>query len=232
MKKQKYEVRPASVTDAGFFYALTPEDDAAQGAIGHVRIDFGRNGNEWWTTWHPRGPEKLNSPEFRTELNDLVEQLRQEGMLKDLRSMERFCQTHGGEIEDGWSRSHGYTVKTENYLYCIRCSPVQGDYHCYLSCFDRRQQARMQAVLPVGRAYFSGGEVQEFQTGEQLLKTIRDELPHMATTGFRYEILTDDAGLRKAADDLLYDFYGERNPASIKDYTEPIFRNTGMEMKF
>ena len=59
----KFEIRPASSEEAGLFYALPPEQDEALGAIGHVRIDFGRSGSEFWHTWHPRGPAELNSPE-------------------------------------------------------------------------------------------------------------------------------------------------------------------------
>ena len=64
----KYVMRPASPDEAGLFFALPPEQDEALGAIGHVRIDFGRAGNEFWHTWHPRGPSELNSPEFKVEL--------------------------------------------------------------------------------------------------------------------------------------------------------------------
>jgi hypothetical protein len=41
---------------------LLKEQDAALGSIGHVRIDFGRGGDEFWHIWHPRGDESLNSP--------------------------------------------------------------------------------------------------------------------------------------------------------------------------
>ena len=68
----KFEMRPASPDEAGLFYALTPEQDKALGTIGHVRIDFGRNGNEFWHTWWPRGPEELNSPEFKEELGQEI----------------------------------------------------------------------------------------------------------------------------------------------------------------
>ena len=61
----KFEIRPASPDEAGFFYALPPDEDARLGAIGHIRIDFGRGGDMFWHTWWPRGPEELNSPEFK-----------------------------------------------------------------------------------------------------------------------------------------------------------------------
>lgn len=82
----KFEIRPASSEEAGLFYALPPEQDEALGAIGHVRIDFGRSGSEFWHTWHPRGPAELNSPEFKTELQEVVDELRK-SVLKNFSAM-------------------------------------------------------------------------------------------------------------------------------------------------
>jgi ATP-dependent RNA circularization protein (DNA/RNA ligase family) len=42
------------------------------------------------------------------------------------------------------------------------------------------------------------------------------------TTGFRYEVLTDDPVVRKAADDILLDFFGEENPYTLSEYTQKI----------
>ena len=39
-------------------------------------MDFGRSGNEFWHTWWPRGPEELNSPAFKAELQEVVDRLR------------------------------------------------------------------------------------------------------------------------------------------------------------
>ena len=56
----RFEIRPASPEEAGLFYAQLPAEDERRGAIGHVRMDFGRSGNDFWHTWWPRGPEELN----------------------------------------------------------------------------------------------------------------------------------------------------------------------------
>lgn len=58
-------MRPASADEAEAFFAQMPEQDRQMGAIGHVRIDFGMDGDEFWHTWHPRGEESLNSDAFR-----------------------------------------------------------------------------------------------------------------------------------------------------------------------
>ena len=140
----KFEIRPASPDEADLFFALEPEEDARLGAIGHVRIDFGRSGDRFWHTWWPRGPEELNTPEFKGELDQVVGQLRR-GVLKDLTNMRRWCYGHGGEISGGWSQNYGYVVETENYRYCLRCNPVEGDYQAYLTAFDLQEQELNQA---------------------------------------------------------------------------------------
>ena len=138
-QKFKYEIKPASPDEAGLFFAMASEKDAELGCIGHVRMDFGKRGTEFWHTWWPRGPAELNSPEFKAELQEVVDEMRQ-SVLKDYASMERFCYGHGGKIQGGWVQNYGYTVDTENYRYCLRCNPVRGDYNAYLTCFDKRVQ--------------------------------------------------------------------------------------------
>ena len=134
-----FRVRPAQPGEAGAFFAQTPEQYAQMGAIGCVRMDFGKRGTAFWHTWHPRGREELNSPEFKAELQQVVDTLR-ETVLKDLPSMRHFCYENGGKIPGGWSQNYGYVVETEHYEYCLRCNPVPGDYQAYLSCYDLNEQ--------------------------------------------------------------------------------------------
>ena len=69
-----------------------------------------------------------------------------------------------------------------------------------------------QQAKPVGRITYASGEEQTFTDAQKYLDTIREELQYQATTGFRYETLTDDPAVRKAVDDILLDFAGEENP--------------------
>ena len=95
--ESQFAIRPASFDEAGLFYAMTPEEDQRLGCIGHVRMDFGHRGKEFWHTWWPRGPEELNGPEFKAELQEVVDKLRT-GVLKDLASMTKYCWDYGGEV--------------------------------------------------------------------------------------------------------------------------------------
>ena len=141
-----FRVRPAQPEEAGAFFAQTPEQNAQMGAIGCVRMDFGKRGTAFWHTWHPRGREELNSPEFKAELQQVVDTLR-ETVLKDLSSMRHFCYENGGKIPGGWSQNYGYVVETENYEYCLRCNPVPGDYQAHLLCYDLNEQKINHAYM-------------------------------------------------------------------------------------
>ena len=202
-----FRVRPAQSEEAGAFFAQALDQDVQMGAIGHVRMDFGRSGTEFWHTWHPRGSEELNTPEFKAELQQVVDTLR-ETVLKDLSSMQRFCCKNGGEIPGGWSQNYGYVVETEQYEYCLRCNPVKGDYQAYLSCFDLDEQKINHAHQPlVGRVHYINGDAQQFTDAKEYLDCIREELPFQSTSGFSFRTVTQDPTIRKAVEDIVRDFF-------------------------
>ena len=211
-------LRPASREEAGLFYSeLDEAKDEALGTVGHLRLDFGSGGKEFWSTWWPHNGNQLNTPEFKQNLQELVDALRENGPLKNLAAMGAYCRQQGGLItEDG--RSYGYIAETEHYRYCLRCTPYQGEYNGYLYIYDLRQQAMAQQNRPVGRASFANGEQREYHDPQTYLAAIRQELPYRNVTGFRYETLTDDPQVRKAVDDILLDFAGEENPRRACNY--------------
>lgn len=216
--KLNIQLRPASVEEAGLFYSQMEEgEDQALGTVGHLRMDFGQGGEEFWASWWGRGDEQLKTPEFQKELRQVVDELQRSGPLKDLKSMRAYCGSHGGAIADGGS-THGYIAETEHYRYCLRCTPLPGHYQGYLYCYDLRQQQLTQKEALVGWVTYAGGEEQTFTDAQKYLDTIREELPYQAATGFRYETLTEDPAVRKAADDLLLDFAGEENPRRACNY--------------
>ncbi len=70
----------------------------------------------------------------------------------------------------------------------------------------------------IGRVTFLNGDIKEFEDATEFIGYIREELPYHQTTGFRYEVLTDNPVTRKAADDIVYDLYGEKNQHPLEDY--------------
>lgn len=70
----------------------------------------------------------------------------------------------------------------------------------------------------VGCVTYANGDTQEFTDAEAFLECVREELPYRPTTGFRYEVLTDDPTVRKQVDDMIFDFYGEEAPCRQEDH--------------
>ena len=142
---RKFIPCPASRSEAGLFYALKPELDELLGGVGHLRMDFGRRGTEFWTSWFDHCGDKLNTPEFKAEIDEVVNELR-ETVLKDRSTMRSYCGDFGGELgKDYGEGQYGYVVETEHYRYCLRCKPQEGGYDAYLWTFDRRVQEMNQA---------------------------------------------------------------------------------------
>ena len=215
---RKFTIKAASFDEAALFYAMTPEEDQRLGCIGHVRMDFGHRGQEFWHTWWPHNEDRFNTPEFKEVLQRFVDDLRQTGLLKNLGAMDAYCWQHGGSITED-RRSYGYIAETENYRFCLRCTPFPGEYQGYLYCYDLCQQEMYRQEHPVvGRVTFASGEQQEFTDSKALLQAIREELPFRSTTGFRFETLTDDPEVKKAVDDILLDFAGEDNSRRTCNY--------------
>ena len=69
---------------------------------------------------------------------------------------------------------------------------------------------------------FVGDDDILYDDADAFLDCIREELPYRDTTGFRYEVLTDDPTVRKAVKDILFDFFDVEEPCEEEDYTQTI----------
>lgn len=148
-KDHRLCLRPASPDEAGLFYSQS-EKDTELGTVGHLRVDFGSGGKEFWSTWWPHNGNIFNTPEFKAELQEFVDELRKNGPLKNLSAMYEYCCEHGDcRLGNGSGDSYGYVAESEHYRYCLRCTPIQGDYNAYLYIYDKRQQemSKLQKLL-------------------------------------------------------------------------------------
>ena len=94
-------------------------------------------------------------------------------------------------------------------------------YYCTAYDLDVQRQNMARGKPLVGRTTYANGDAQEFTSADEFLRCVREELPYRPTTGFHYEVLTNDPAVRKAVDDMAYDFYGEENPRQLDDYQNP-----------
>ncbi len=217
-ENMKFHIRPARPEEAGLFYTPHPEEDKRLGTVGHVRMDFGRSGNEFWHTWWPRGPEELNSPVFKAELQE-VDTLRESVLKTASRWSVSAMNTAGKSAAAGhrttvtlWKRSITATACAAIRLLEIITATVRP------TTLDVQRQNMARTILLVGRVTYANGDAQEFADAEAFLECVREELPYRPTTGFRYDVLTDDPSVRRQVDDMIFDFYGEDNPRQLEEY--------------
>lgn len=129
----KYQIKCADAEQKSMFYSDC--EPALQNAcVGHLRMDFG-SGNEFYSSWF-ESRENLNDSAFKAELNEVVNELRKEGLLKNRREMQRFCDAHQSLNLD---ESCGFSVETDSHLFLLRCRPERGNYDCYCYCYDKRE---------------------------------------------------------------------------------------------
>ncbi len=141
-RNPKYKLKPMSADEFG---RLGSDDETtAPYAIGHVRIDFGRSGTEFWNTWWPKNEDKFNTPAFKTTLKDFIDDLRAVGPLRDRRAMEKYCTEHMAGKRNIWLGDvYAYTVETDHYRFGMRFDPRPGMYDCYLYAYDLDEQRRL-----------------------------------------------------------------------------------------
>lgn len=136
----KYELKCADSSQKSLFYSDC-EPALRNACIGYVRMDFG-SGSEFWTTWWGNR-EDMNDGNFKAELNDVVNCLRKDGLLKNRSEMQRAC---GNNSSLALGEAHGFSVETDKNIFLLRCQPGQG-YDCYLYCYNKQELQLAQSGL-------------------------------------------------------------------------------------
>lgn len=149
---------PPVDSDIMQLFVATPEEhalffsdekqDKASGCVGHLRGDFG-SGTEFYTTWWPHQNDTLNTPDFKKDIDRVVNWLRKDyAPLKDLSVMRGFCARYGSqsEIPGAMTPSHGFRIETKQFQYMLRCAPQKGDYNFYLYCYAKAAREQEHAI--------------------------------------------------------------------------------------
>jgi hypothetical protein len=133
-------IKPFKNSEAWLFFRLDGEEAESSGAIGHLRADFGKSGNEFYSTWFDIQPH-LKSPAFRMEFDAVINALR-ETAFASRTELERFCckQDVHPLKGDGVNipRALGFKVQTEGYTHYFRLLPGMGDYDIRCYSYDNR----------------------------------------------------------------------------------------------
>ncbi len=142
--KMEYEIQAAAPEEADFFYS-NPEMDKELGCIGHLRGDFGQSGKAFWTSWWEHQSD-LKTDAFKEEFDNLINSLRENGILKDMHSMAEYCFAHP-EARIPGSRlpeTYGFRAVTDKYRYFFRCFPHKGDNNFYIYTYQDKALRQLE----------------------------------------------------------------------------------------
>ena len=132
------------------YFSRSEEQDKSAGCVGHLRGDFG-SGKQFYTTWWPHQADRLNTPEFKADIDRTVNWLREQpdSPLHDLNAMQ-FCYKryrNSCEIKNAVLPSCAFLVESKQYVYMLRCTPTKGDYNFYMYCYQRAAFEKYRAQL-------------------------------------------------------------------------------------
>jgi len=126
------------------FFSQNMDTDKKIGCIGHLRGDFDRGGNSFFTTWFDHQPE-MNIEFFKREFDEIINFFRtneEHPILKNRQDMASYCSSHKDNNLESRKNSYGFKAVTSNYSYYFRCFPHSGDYNFYVYCYDNTRLMR------------------------------------------------------------------------------------------
>lgn len=134
---------PATEEEQGFCFSR--EDDPIDSAcVGHLRGDFGTLGKRFYTSWFSHN-NALKTQTVVTQLDDVVNALRKEGILTDRSSMQHvLARNPQAVIQTQYRPESAFRAETEQTLFFLRCIPQKGDYNFYLYVYDKAQFYNVQ----------------------------------------------------------------------------------------
>lgn len=131
------EIRPITSNEWKYTYAQSMQLEGQTGSIGHLRGDFGSDGNSFYTTWDDHR-KQWKTDEFKAEFDNVINALRSDkyGLLKSRSEMGEYARRYPDSAFKGEYRTeYGFRADTEKYAYLIRCNTTKGDYNLYCFCY-------------------------------------------------------------------------------------------------
>lgn len=131
------EIRPCTETEHRYSYTQSMQIQGQTGCIGHLRGDFGKNGDGFYSSWNDHRAQ-LKTDGFKTELDDVINALRSEeyGLLKNRSAMSSYAGQHPqSQFEGNYCMEYGFRAETKKHVFLIRCNPTPGDYNFYCYCY-------------------------------------------------------------------------------------------------
>lgn len=130
--------RTATKAEQMYCYTQSMQIMAQCGCIGHLRVDMGSSGHEFYSRWDDHFG-KLKDDGFKEEFDQVIQTLRTDenygSVLQDRAAMNRFCWSHVDAQMENLSCEFAFRADTEKYAYLFRLNTKRGEYNLYCYCY-------------------------------------------------------------------------------------------------
>ena len=139
-------IREATAAEQDFTYTQDTDLMRTAGCIGHLRVDMGRDGKEFHSSWDFHNPD-LTSADFAPDFNAIIDAMRVKnsaiGILADRTALGKYCYAHEqARLPDG-DNSYAFRVDMEQYALMLRLTPNRGEYNAYAYVYRREDLDRV-----------------------------------------------------------------------------------------
>ena len=175
----RINIRAMTPDEHGFSYTQ-PDLIEASGCIGHLRVDMGTTGTQFFSSWDDN-QASLKTQDFKAEFDEFINALRNDpeydGILTNRATMASYCLRHP---EAGFenSRDYGFRADTDKYSYMLRLNPNRGEYAVYCYAYEKEQLDRYLYDKPTEKEISVPEEAQDppKKSPREKLKEITDSI--------------------------------------------------------
>ena len=133
----EYEKRAMIEAEDKYTFRQSTQISMQTGLIGHLRADMDTDGNGFFSSWFDFR-EELKTDEFKAELDEVINSLREEGdILHNRKALAKYCYSTPQSKMQEEPGYYGVRVDTEKYAYLLRLNPDRGEYNLYCYCYRR-----------------------------------------------------------------------------------------------
>ena len=205
-------IRPATVAERKYAFAVSPEEAVSSGSIGYLRGDYGSGGESFYHTWFDRDASR-KTQDFKDEFDAVINALRSDpaygGILKNRTASQRYGVEHPESAMQGdYTTQYIFRIDTDAHAYILRLNPIKGDYNFSCHAFDRealeqqlqgqedknRQELRDLPVYRYPSSYArENNEMDAYRASRKACIACKEAIEKAVIENYRDDILSPDA---------------------------------------
>ena len=175
----RINIRAMTPDERGFSYTQ-PDLFEATGCIGHLRVDMGNTGTQFFSSWDDHQAD-LKTAAFKAEFDRFINAMRSDPehgeILRSRATLASYCLRHPDSgFENG--REYGFRADTDKYSYLLRLNPNRGEYAAYCYTYAKEKLDSYLYDKPIEQEIPVPEDAQDppKKTAKERLKEITDSI--------------------------------------------------------